>query len=81
MPGRLGPIKRTDFVARLRALGFEGPVAGTNHDIMVFGRRRLAIPSDAEYSVDLQRRMIAEISTILGRPVSRDEWIALRRRR
>jgi hypothetical protein len=44
---------------------------------MIFGRHRLAIPSNAEYSVDELRMMMAEMETILGRPVAAAEWNSL----
>lgn len=50
---RLAPIKRDEFINRLRALGFTGPIEGTRHAFMLYGRKRQTIPSDAEYSVDL----------------------------
>ena len=74
---RWTPCKRRDFVRRLRMLGFDGPLAGTRHSFMIFGRHRLAIPSNAEYSVDELRMMMAEMETILGRPVAAAEWNSL----
>ena len=43
--------KRQDFIRRLRKLGFEGPYSGKRHQFMVYKQHRLAIPSNAEYSV------------------------------
>lgn len=68
------PCKRRDFVRRLRQLGFEGPYAGTRHQFLVFEHHRLAIPSNAEYSVPQLRMMMREVETILGRTLSADEW-------
>jgi len=45
------PCKRRDFIRRLRKLGFEGPYSGTRHQFMIYGQHRMAIPSNAEYSV------------------------------
>jgi hypothetical protein len=71
---RWTPCKRHDFIRRLRALGFEGPLAGTRHSFMIYRSHRLAIPSSTEYSVDGVRMMIAEVEAILGRPVTVAEW-------
>jgi hypothetical protein len=81
MSPRLAPIKRDEFILRLRALGFEWPVAGGKHRIMLYGQKRLAIPSDAEYSVDLHARMLREVREVIGRPISRQEWELLSGRR
>ena len=71
------PCKRRDFIRRLRALGFDGPLAGTRHSFMIYESYRLAIPSNTEYSVDEVRMMIAEVETILGRAVTVAEWSSL----
>lgn len=55
---RWTPCKRRVFVRRLRKLGFEGPLSGTRHQFMLYERYRLAIPSNAEYSVAQLRMMI-----------------------
>ena len=68
------PCKRGVFVRRLRRLGFEGPYSGAKHQFMVRGAQRLTIPSNSEYSVPQLRMMLREVETILGRPVSADEW-------
>lgn len=39
------PIKRREFIRRMRALGWEGPDAGGNHPIMVKGGRPIPIPN------------------------------------
>ena len=74
---RWTPCKRRDFIRRPRALGFDGPLAGTRHSFMVYRSHRLAIPSNTEYSVDEVRTMVAEVEAILGRPVAAAEWICL----
>jgi hypothetical protein len=60
------PCKRRDFIRRLRKLGFEGPYSGTCHQFMIYGGYRLAIPSNAEYSVPQLRMMIREVEEILN---------------
>jgi hypothetical protein len=41
---------------------------------MVYDGHRLTVPSNAEYSVDQLRMMVAEVEAILGRPLTADEW-------
>lgn len=71
---RWNPCKRRRFVRRLRALGFEGPYSGTRHQFLVYGQHRLAIPSNAEYSVPQLRMMLREAEAILGRTIPLAEW-------
>ena len=74
---RWTPCKRRDFIRRLRALGFNGPLAGTRHSFMIHEDHRLTIPSNTEYSVDQLRMMMAEVEAILSRPLTADEWSRL----
>lgn len=71
---RWKPCKRRLFVQRLRRLGFEGPYSGTRHQFLVYQQQRLAIPSNAEYSVPQLRMMLREVEEILGRAVPLAEW-------
>jgi polar amino acid transport system substrate-binding protein len=64
------PCKRHLFIRRLRKLGFDGPYSGTRHQFMVFSQHRLAIPSNAEYSVPQLRMMIREIEEITGQEIA-----------
>ncbi len=70
--------KRRVFIHRLQKLGFYGPYRGTRHQFMVYEQHRLAIPSNAEYSVPQLRVMLREVELILGRSISADEWAGLR---
>ena len=70
--------KRRVFIRRLRKLGFDGPYSGTRHQFMVYQQHRLAIPSNAEYSVPQLRMMMRAVEQILGREVSAEEWNRLR---
>ncbi len=74
---RWTPCKRRDFVLKLRRLGFEGPFAGSRHSFMVHQNHRLAIPSNAEYSVAQLHVMIRELEIILEREFDADEWARL----
>ena len=74
---RWNPCRRRDFVRRLRRLGFDGPFSGTRHQFMIFANHRLTIPSSNEYSIPLLRLLLREVSTIIERDVSPQEWNAL----
>ena len=71
---RWAPCKRRNFIRRLREIGFDGPFSGTRHQFMLYGQHRLAIPSDAEYSVPQLRMMIREVEGIIGRKITAEEW-------
>ena len=71
------PCKRREFVRRLRQLGFDGPFSGTRHQFMIYQQHRLAIPSNAEYSVPQLRMMIREVKDIIGREITAEEWSRL----
>lgn len=64
---RWTPCKRIEFIRKLRQLGFDGPFSGTRHHFVVLNQKRLAIPSNAEYSVPQTRMMLRESELILGR--------------
>lgn len=74
---RWSPCKRRDFIRRLRKIGFDGPFSGTRHQFMVFEEHRLAVPSNAEFSVPQLRMMLREVEEIIGRQISVDEWNSL----
>ena len=68
------PVKRRDFIRKLRALGFGGPFSGTRHQFMTFGGYHQTIPSNSEYSVPQIRMLVRQIESILGRTISVEEW-------
>ena len=72
------PCKRRDFIRRLRKLGFDGPYSGTRHQFMIYEQNRMAIPSNAEYSMPQLRMMIREVEGILNRDITVNEWDELR---
>lgn len=74
---RWTPCKRRDFIRKLRALGLDGPFSGSRHQFMVYAQYRLAIPSNANFSVPQLRVMIGEVESILDRDLSLEEWIGL----
>ena len=75
---RWSPCKRRVFIRRLRAIGFDGPFSGTRHQFIVYEQHRLAIPSNAEFSVPQLRMMIREVEGIIGRKITANEWNRLK---
>jgi hypothetical protein len=71
------PLKRREFVRKLRALGFNGPFSGTRHQFMILGQHRQTIPSNSEFSVPQVRMLLRQVESILGRPIVLDEWDSL----
>jgi hypothetical protein len=71
------PLKRRDFIRKLRALGFDGPFSGTRHQFMILGQHRQTIPSNSEFSVPQIRMLLRQVESILGRKLSLDEWDVL----
>jgi hypothetical protein len=71
------PLKRRDFVRKLRALGFDGPFSGTRHQFMVWGQHRQTIPTNSEFSVPQIRMLLRQVESILERKLTLDEWDAL----
>jgi hypothetical protein len=44
---------------------------------MVFGEHRLAIPTNAEYSVPQLRFMLREVEALIDRSITVEEWTRL----
>ncbi|MSQ11763.1 MAG: type II toxin-antitoxin system HicA family toxin [Dehalococcoidia bacterium] len=55
-------------------MGFSGPISGTKHQFMVYQRRRMAVPSNAEYSVSQLQMLLREVGALIGRRISAAEW-------
>lgn len=68
------PLKRREFIRKLRAIGFDGPFSGTRHQFMVLNQHRQTIPTNPEFSVPQVRMLLRQVESILGRKVSLDEW-------
>ena len=71
------PLKRRDFIRKLRALGFDGPYSGTRHQFMISGQHRQTIPTNCEYSVPQLRLLLRQVESILTRKVALEEWNSL----
>ena len=69
----LGPIKRKDLISCLRALGFEPPVSGGDHQYMKGRGIKLRIPNP--HAGDISRGLLVRILRQAG--IARDEWEAL----
>lgn len=72
------PCKRSDFIRRLRRLGYDGPYYGSKHQFLVFKNHRLTVPSNSEYSIPQLRMMLREVCEILGKEISADDWNKLK---
>jgi len=68
------PRKRRDFMRRLHLLNFDGPFSGARHQFMLYEHHRLAIPSNAEYSVPQLRMLIREVEGIIGHEIAVEDW-------
>ena len=71
------PLKRRDFIRKLRALGFDGPYSGTRHQFMISGQHRQTIPTNSEYSVPQLRLLLRQVESILARRIALEEWNSL----
>ena len=71
------PLKRREFIRKLRALGFGGPYSGTRHQFLVLRQHRQTIPTNSEYSIPQVRLLLRQVESILGRTISLEEWDSL----
>ncbi len=71
---RLPPVSRFDLIKRLRALGWQGPIAGRKHQHMIKNDLQLTIPNPhrGDIGVNLLKIVLNEAG------ISNEEW--LRRR-
>lgn len=69
----IGPIQRRELIACLRALGFEPPVSGGDHQYMRGRGRKLRIPNPHEE--DIGRGLLVRILRQGG--ITREEWETL----
>lgn len=68
---KLTPISFSEFVRKLKTLGFEGPYSGGKHLYMLKGDLRLTIPNphNQKIGVDLTMRILRQAG------IKREEWI------
>jgi len=69
----VGPIKRMDLIACLRALGFQPPVSGGDHQYMKGRGRKLRVPNP--HTEDISRGLLVRILRQAG--IEREEWEAV----
>ena len=65
-----GPIKRQDLIHNLRKLGFEGPFSGGNHQYMVKGELKVALPNP--HRGDIGRGLLLQI--LRQADIEREDW-------
>jgi predicted RNA binding protein YcfA (HicA-like mRNA interferase family) len=68
----LNPVSRRELVRKLKALGFEGPFPGGQHQWMRRGNLRLTIPNPHGGAID--PGLIQRILRQAGIPL--DEWLS-----
>ena len=69
---RLTPCSRTEFIRKLRALGYSGTYTGGKHDFMAAtGRRPITIPNPHKGDIDIS--LLSKILRDAG--IDRDKWI------
>lgn len=66
----LGPIARPQLIRYLRALGFEGPYSGGNHQYLIRGETKLVLPNP--HKGDISRSLLVRLLKQAG--VTREEW-------
>jgi predicted RNA binding protein YcfA (HicA-like mRNA interferase family) len=68
----LRPISRRELIARLKRIGFTGPLTGGRHEHMVRGTTRATLPNP--HGGDISKDLLAIFLRQAG--ISRDEWEA-----
>jgi predicted RNA binding protein YcfA (HicA-like mRNA interferase family) len=69
----IGPIKRRELIAYLRAMGFDPPVSGGDHQYMKGRGRKLRIPNP--HMEDIGKGLLVRILRQGG--IDRKDWEAL----
>jgi len=67
----MGPVSRRELIARLRALGFDGPYSGGRHSFVRKGSLKVRVPNPhegGEIGVGLLREILRQAG------VSPQEW-------
>ena len=69
---RLTPCARSEFIRKLKSLGWDGPFAGSKHQLMSApGKPNVVLPNphQGDIGVDLLSRILRDAG------IDRDEWI------
>lgn len=70
---RVGPIKRSELIRKLRRIGFSGPRSGGRHEFMIRGNVRLTLPNP--HQSDIGKGLLARLLSQAG--ISDEEWESL----
>ena len=66
----VGPIKRREFVAALRSLGYQGPFSGKRHQFMRRAERTVRLPNP--HRGEISRGLLVRVLREAG--ISRKRW-------
>ena len=73
----LHPLKRREFIRKLKRLGFSEVQPGAKHAFMRYENYRQRLPNDDEYSAPLLKRLLKQVQEGIGRHITDDEWNSL----
>ena len=75
--GKWSPLKRREFIRKLKKFGFQSPEPGGRHFYMRYGGYTLTLPNNKEYSVHQIKMLLAEIEHGIKKKISVDIWESL----
>ncbi len=75
--GNWKPLKRREFIKRLKKFGFQSPEPGGRHFYMRYGTYTLTLPNNKEYSVPQIKMLLSEIEYGVKKKISIDIWESL----
>ena len=72
--GNWKPLKRREFIKKLKKFGFQSPEPGGRHFYMRYGAYTLTLPNNKEYSIPQIKMLLAEIEHGIKKKISIDIW-------
>jgi predicted RNA binding protein YcfA (HicA-like mRNA interferase family) len=72
--GNWKPLKRREFIKKLKKFGFQSPEPGGRHFYMRYGTYTLTLPNNKEYSVPQIKMLLSEIERGVKKKISIDIW-------
>jgi hypothetical protein len=72
--GKWTPCKRSDFIKKLKGMGFESPEPGGKHFYMRYGTFTLTLPSNVEYSIPQIKMLLKEVELGIKKKIPLKEW-------
>ena len=75
--GNWKPLKRREFIKKLKKFGFQSPEPGGRHFYMRYGTYTLTLPNNKEYSVPQIKMLLSEIEHGVKKKISIDIWGSL----